>query len=124
MRRLLAGLVALLGIASLATVVGGGVLLYPYVRDDMRLDWIVRAVALDWRDFGFERAAQRLEIELTDQAIGTHVGRDACGFRREDDGTRIVRCRWGIVVNAPGGFDFPIDFESVAIVDPGGDLRP
>jgi hypothetical protein len=95
----------------------------PYLRDDLRLDRIVRAVALDWRDFGEQRARERLEYELDHQQIGAWVADDDCALA-EGDGARTVRCAWGVTVSVPfTELVVPLSFASEAVVDRSGDLR-
>lgn len=113
--------IGLLGVV--ASVVGTVALLFPYFRDDMKVDRIVRAVALDWRDFGIDKAGERFELELKAEGVGPQVGDEDCRFSKKPDGTREVSCVWGIVLNVPGGLDVPIRFESHAAIDPSGELR-
>jgi hypothetical protein len=121
--RVFRALLGLLALVLIASVAGTGALLYPYVRDDAKLDHMVRAVALDWRDFGFRKAGERMEYELAHQGIASdHVEKD-CRFSKEDDGSRVVSCTWGVVINGPGGWKVPVDFESRAELDPSGELR-
>ena len=74
---------ALAGILAAAVSIPGiaaSILVGPYLLDDWRLDHIVRAVALDWRDFGMEKAKERLQFELDRQGIGEQIGDDTCLF--------------------------------------------
>lgn len=114
--------IAMAGLMAVAAV-GGGIVLYPYVRDDLALDWVVRAVALDWRDFGKEAAVARLQYELDHQAVGMYVGDDNCALDVEQDGTRRVTCAWGVELQVPmTELALPLSFESQAVVDPRGEL--
>jgi len=112
---------------GLATVVAAVVALWPLrtlvpmLRDDRRLDGIVVAVALDWRDFGLERAVQRLQFELDRADIGPWVQETDCGLRDADDGVREVRCAWEVVIDHELlGVRLPVSFESLAQVDASG----
>lgn len=109
---------------------GGGVLValvplvvvYPYLRDDYVLEGVVRAVALDWRDFGQERAEARLEYELDHNGIGLWVGDDDCRLG-EEDGVRRVTCAWRAEVHVPlVEAIVPLPFRSSAGVDGSGAL--
>ena len=99
-------------------------LIGPLLRDDRRLDHIVRATALDWRDFGREKAVLRLQYELDHQRIGLQVSDADCGLDEPEPGTRRVRCAWVGEVQVPLiGKSFPLAFESEATIGPDGDLR-
>ncbi len=96
----------------------------PYLRDDWVLDGIVRAVALDWRDFGPVKARERLQYELDHQGIGTHVRDDSCALTPLRDGARAVRCNWRVRISIPiVERSIPMSFSSEAIVAGDGDLR-
>jgi hypothetical protein len=110
--------VTLLGLVSvpLATVL-------PLLRDDWALDRIVVAVALDWRDFGEDKARQRLQYELDHAGIGGQVSDEACTFGAEPDDVRAIACRWGVSVDLPlVTRRIPLAFESVARIDRRGGL--
>ena len=114
-------------IATIAALVlaGGviGALVGPYVADDVVLDRVVRAVALDWRDFGRERAVDRLQFELDHQGIGGQVSDDDCTLTEEGE-VRQVQCRWRAEVPVPGAdVAIPLTFHSRAEIDGRGDLR-
>lgn len=97
------GRIVLLGMLAgvlLGTLVGA-VVVGPYLWDDLAIDRIVRVVALDWRDFGETRARARLEFELDAQGIGMHVRDEDCALWTETDGTRRVRCAWGVTLSIP-----------------------
>lgn len=108
------------GLAALVCAV----VLGPYVRDDMALDWAVRAVALDWRDFGEEQALERLQFELDNQGIGPWVADEDCALANlEDDTARAVSCRWTAHIEVPGSdLVIPLHFESTATIAGGGDI--
>jgi hypothetical protein len=98
-------------------------LVAPYVADDVALDRIVRAVALDWRDFGEPKARERLEYELDHQGIGAQVRDGDCALG-QDAGERFVACRWTVPVTLPGTeLVWPLSFASTARIDAAGDLR-
>ncbi|MCB9684883.1 MAG: hypothetical protein H6738_15805 [Alphaproteobacteria bacterium] len=119
LRRLAIGVV----IGALAAIALPVALVAPYVRDDWRLDRIVRVVALDWRDFGEQKARERLEFELDDQQIGMNVGDDDCLLLTEG-GARQVRCEWAVVIPIPGtDLSVPLSFSSTAALTPDGALR-
>lgn len=111
-------LVAAVGIPA----AGAAALVGPYFLDDWRLDHIVRAVALDWRDFGQDKAKERLQYELDHQGIGPQIGDDTCRFV-EQDGARRIDCAWTVDVRLPGMKQaFPLAFASTAKVTADGDL--
>ena len=112
-----------LGTGVLVALVAS-VVVYPFVRDDVLLDRTVSAVALDWRDFGRERAMSRLQYELDHQGIGMQVGDDDCAFTEDVDGAKSVQCAWGVQVAIPlTKSSIPLAFSSVATVRPDGDLQ-
>lgn len=112
---LLVGAVAAVGLPL--AIVG------PYVRDDLRLDRVVRAVALDWRDFGEVRARERLEYELDHQGIGPWVDDADCALS-EEGARRAVRCAWGVALPIPfTELVVPVTFSSDATIDAAGELR-
>lgn len=119
-RRLLGWLALGMGLIVVALGAGALALFYPLLRDDYQLDQAVLAVALDWRDFGEEKARQRLQIELSERAIRQPRIED-CRFEAADD--RAVRCSWGVAIALPGGRSLPLSFESEAVVTAAGDLR-
>jgi len=99
-------------------------LIGPLLRDDRHLDHIVRATALDWRDFGREKAVERLQYELDHQRIGLQVSDADCALDEPEEGTKRVRCAWVGDVQVPlVGRSFPLSFESEATIGPDGDLR-
>ena len=99
------------------------VVLWPYLRDDYVLDQTVRAVALDWRDFGEDKARERLQYELDARGVGLWVPDQACTLA-EAEGTRRVTCAWEVDVALPHLFTTRhLAFHSEAVVTPDGDLR-
>ena len=109
-----------LGISvALAVVLVGGLLAAvfgPYVMDDLALDRIAHAVVLDWRDFGRDKAVERLQHELDRQAIGMHVQDESCAFE-ETETELAVRCHWSTQIAIPGtAFTLPLEFASEASV--------
>lgn len=97
----------------------------PYLRDDWWMDRIVRIVALDWRDFGEERARSRLEYELDHRAIGMHVGDEDCTLRATAVGLRQVHCGWQVRLDVPAlGLHVPLSFGSEVTITAEGDLQP
>ncbi|MFK7931607.1 MAG: hypothetical protein AB8H79_25730 [Myxococcota bacterium] len=111
-------------VGVVATVaLGAGAWVYPWVRDDARLDWVVRTVALDWRDFGDDAAQTRLQYELDHQGIGMQVADSDCSMARLPDGTRQVACHWAVALHVPvANTRVPLHFDSVATLDADGDL--
>ncbi len=97
----------------------------PYLRDDWWMDRIVRIVALDWRDFGEERARSRLEYELDHRAIGLYVGDEDCVLTSSPEGLREVRCGWRVALTMPGlGIQIPLSFGSRVTIAADGALVP
>lgn len=119
-------------VMALATGLAAAVctaVLGPYVRDDLTLDHTVRAVALDWRDFGEEQARQRLLYELDHRRIGTWVADEDCALEAGDavadaePPERVVRCDWTADIAVPGAdLVIPLRFRSSATVAPSGDI--
>jgi hypothetical protein len=119
-RRVLLGMLA--GVVVVAVV--PLVVAYPYLRDDYVLEGVVRAVALDWRDFGRDKAQARLEYELDHRGIGMWVGDDDCVLL-EEDGVRRVTCAWRAEVRVPlAEAILPLAFRSSAGIDGTGALVP
>ncbi|MCA9492794.1 MAG: hypothetical protein KC621_22830 [Myxococcales bacterium] len=119
LRRLAVGM----GIGAVAAIALPVALIAPYVRDDWRLDRIVRVVALDWRDFGEQKARERLEFELDQQRIGMNVGDDDCVLVTEGS-ARQVRCKWAVTIPIPGtDLSVPLSFSSTAELAADGALR-
>jgi hypothetical protein len=118
-RRFVAALCLL--VTALASVPAARVI--PLFRDDMMLDRVVVAVALDWRDFGVEIARRRLQYELDHHRIGQHVGDEDCALDLEGDRVRRVHCRWEVRVHIPAMEEpYPLTFVSTARVDRNGVL--
>jgi hypothetical protein len=107
-------------LALILTVVVG--VLGPWLLDDARLDWTVRAVVLDWRDFGQSAAVARLQYELDHQGIGMQVGDEHCVFHTAEDASREVRCEWSAKVDVPYVGAVGVPFSSRARVDRHGRL--
>lgn len=123
MRRLLvrAGLVLLLGVVALLAVPVARVA--PLVADDLALDRIVVAVVLDWRDFGEEKARERLGYELDHRGVGAQLDERDCAFVSDPATGREVVCSWEVEVQLPLGVaPLPLAFESRARVDRRGVL--
>lgn len=112
----------LLGVLAL-TVIAVGSIAAPFLRDDAALDWVVIAVALDWRDFGEDAAIERLQYELDHQGIGLHVDDDDCTLDPRPDGGRTVACDWGVALAVPGTrVVVPLAFHSSATLSATGEL--
>jgi len=110
-------------VAVVAILVGAAVPLAPLFRADMALDDLVRAVALDWRDFGQQRAEERLQLEMSQQGLERFVSVDDCVFEPTEAG-RVVRCAWGTSLLVPVvRRRIPLRFASRALIAPDGDLR-
>ncbi|NCG18411.1 MAG: hypothetical protein GWP91_05290 [Rhodobacterales bacterium] len=94
---------------------------WPFLADDLALDRLVRVVALDWRDFGEDKARERLQYELDHQKIGVQVGDGDCLL--EEEIARRVRCDWTAVVVVPvAGTQVPLAFSSRATIGDDGDI--
>ena len=76
-------------------------IVYPHLKDDWRLDGIVQAVALDWRDFGEKKARARLEYELDHQEIGLAVSDESCILDGAEGSERTVECSWEVSFRIP-----------------------
>ncbi len=97
-------------------------LVAPYVIDDQKLDDIVAAVALDWRDFGREKAEERLKFEVDRRGLGAQIGDDTC-MLETTGGSLIVRCAWTVQVAFPFVKQpVPLSFSSRSEIKPDGDL--
>jgi hypothetical protein len=116
---------AVIALAAVGVPLGGAaVLVGPYLLDDWRLDHVVRAVALDWRDFGRDKAKERLQYELDHQRVGQQIGDDTCNFVEQAGGDRSVDCRWAVSVRIPGTKSvIPLAFASTATITAAGDLQ-
>ena len=100
------------GVALSAAAVVVIAVIGPYVRDDYALDNIVRAAAIEWREFGEDRARQRLLFELDKQKIGGQVADDDCVL---DAKALEVRCSWSADLRLPGtSVVMPLSFSSRA----------
>ncbi|MCA9711929.1 MAG: hypothetical protein KDK70_39195 [Myxococcales bacterium] len=88
-----------------------------HVLDDRELDGIAVAVALDWRDFGLERARQRLQHELDRRGV-EGIDERVCALTLEADAVRRVACAWEVEVELPlRERPLTLAFASVARVD-------
>ena len=113
-----------LGVAALFLMLC--IVLYPLMRplrDDWVLDGEVQAVAMDWRDFGPEKASERLEWALTHRDLGASVRTEDCKFEHAEDASQVVRCNWKTDVVWPVvGWMAPLEFQSVAAINHNGEL--
>ena len=104
---------------ALAVAIGVAIPLVPLVRDDRALDWTVRAVALDMRDFGPEKARERLAFEIASQGLDRRVRSEDCVVE-----PKRVACVWGVVVEVPWlARRVPLRFESEAELGEDGGLE-
>ena len=122
MRRVLAVMAGVLAVLA-TTLLGAMLALFaPVFLDDRSLDRIVAVVALDWRDFGRERAEERLLVELDRSGIGPWVGDSTCVLN-ERDSLREVVCSWDTEVAIPLlDRRVPLSFGSRAALDAEGRL--
>ena len=110
-------------VTAVALVVGAAIPFGALVRDDYVLDHVVRAVALDVRDFGVDKGQERLRFELAAQGLEDHVRPEDCSIEQGEGGID-VRCAWEVVLDvAVVRRRVPIRFASVAHVTPSGDLE-
>ncbi len=93
-----------------------------YVLDDLALDDVAVAIALDWRDFGEAAAQERLSFELDRLGVSDRLPSDACALRAEAGGARAVRCAWTVGLALPGLRPVPLSFGSEARVTAAGEL--
>ncbi|MGC6492604.1 MAG: hypothetical protein ACON5B_07140 [Myxococcota bacterium] len=63
------------------------------VREDIRLDQIVIAAALDWRDFGHENAVNRLMADMDASDLKAISDTD-CRWVDDTPGIYEIRCAW------------------------------
>jgi hypothetical protein len=116
----IAGGVVLVALIVVAVLFGP---ILRYVMDDQKLDGIAMTVALEWREFGIEKAKERLQYELDHQSVGAEIGDDTCALT-EADGQKVVACAWGVDYAIPGvGRSIPLGFQSRATITASGDLR-
>ena len=93
-----AGLLVTLGAMLFGFVTAfGAPFVSPFVTD-WRLDSEVIGVAMDWRDFGEEKAKQRLAFELERQRLSSHVVYEDCTFSIEPQKGYVLSCLWDVVV--------------------------
>jgi len=110
------------GVTAVALGVGAAIPLWPLLRDDYRLDDVVRAVALDVRDFGEEKGSDRLRFELAAQGLDARLHPDDCAIVQGEGGIDVT-CSWEVVLEVGlVGRRLPIRFSSRAHVTPDGDL--
>lgn len=107
--------------AAVALSLGAAVPLVPLLRADYALDQAVRAVALDWRDFGRQRAEERLRLEVAAAPLVGRVRPEDCVF--DESAGRRVACGWGVVLRVPVvERQVHLDFGSEAELGPEGGL--
>jgi hypothetical protein len=112
-----------LALALVLVVTTTAIVIGPWVRDHLRLDWVVRAVALDWRDHGLEPAKERLQYELDHQGIGRWVADQNCQFIEPSE-QRTVVCNWTGYLHVPiVERIIPLKFQSKASIDASGDIQ-
>ncbi|MCB9681397.1 MAG: hypothetical protein H6733_07975 [Alphaproteobacteria bacterium] len=123
MRRWVVRIVLGLLLTGLAVAAVPAVRIAPLVEDDLALDRIVVAVVLDWRDFGEDKARERLQYELDLQHIGAQVDEGDCALAEDADGVKQVACAWEVQVSLPFSADpYTLSFASAARVDAHGVL--
>ena len=114
------------GLGLVGFTLVAGLILYPLfrpIRDDWVLDGELMAVALDWRDFGEDKAEQRLEWLLSHRHLQQSVNKEDCEFSRDEQTKKVVSCRWETEVVWPiVGWTLPMEFQSQAAIDPQGEL--
>lgn len=122
MRRWLVRIGIAVGVIALAVAAVPAWRIGWLLRDDYALDGIAVAVALDWRDFGIDKARQRLQFEL-DRAGLDAVRDEACTLDETKDGARKVACAWRMDLVLPlWPRPIPLSFASEASVDRNGVL--
>ena len=110
------------GMTTVALLLGASIPLYPLLRDDYRLDGIVRAVALDVRDFGVDKGQERLHFEIAAQGLSQRLRARDCTVAKGADGIEVA-CRWQVVLQVAWvDRSIPVGFSSHAHVAPDGDL--
>ena len=119
-RRILAVFAALCAVP----VVVAAVVMYPYLRDRLLLDRVVRAVALEWRGFGEDKARTKLQYELDHQGIGLEIGDDDCTLTQPDPEHKRVACAWNVSVPVPlTKYQLPMSFATSTEIGPDGGLQ-
>ncbi len=121
-RRVLLGTLAAVGLVAVGWAAGPAWAVGGHVRDRWAIVAVAVAAALDWRDFGRDRALQRLQFGL-DRARVAVVRDEDCELVAST-GIREVRCAWSVAVHVPF-VDRPwvIDFSARAAIDRQGALR-
>ena len=108
---------------AIAVLLGAALPLAPLLAADYALDGIVRAVALDVRDFGVDKGRERLSYELAAQGLEGRVGPEQCRVEQQSDGIEVA-CAWEVVLEVPlVERRVPLPFRSEARVSSSGDLR-
>ena len=114
------------GLALAGFMLVVALILYPLfrpIRDDWVLDGELMAVALDWRDFGDDKAEQRLDWVLSHRHLQQSVNKEDCEFIRDEQTKKVVSCRWQTEVVWPiVSWTLPLEFQSEAAIDPQGEL--
>lgn len=106
------------GIAFVVLLGVSAAWVWPALRDDMALERIVRAVALDWRDFGQARAEARLAAELAAHGFDPA----GCGLSLEEDASRHVACSYDVSLGV-GTATMKVRVAAQARTGPDGSLK-
>ena len=118
-----AGLLVALGMVVGTMFVAFGMPFVSPILTDWRLDSELLGVVMDWRDFGEEKARQRLGFELERQGLSSHVGYEDCSFSVDEQGRNVVYCSWAVDVTLPFiQSRVPLAFSSTAMVSESGDV--
>jgi len=93
------------------------------IRDAWALQGDLLAVAMDWRDFGENKAVERLGWTLKHRELGESLSMDDCQFQTAPSGDRRVSCVWEVVARWPGlDWHYTLQFEAAAVLDPAGEV--
>ena len=93
------------------------------IRDDWVLDGEVLGIAMDWRDFGEQKAQERLDWALSKRNLQHSIRNTDCVFETGASGERTVKCLWTTEVVWPVlEWKLPMTFGSAAAIDVDGDL--
>lgn len=115
-------LVTLGAIVGTAFVAFGMPFVSPFLAD-WKLDSELLGVVMDWRDFGEEKARQRLGFELERQKLSSHVAFGDCSFSVDEQRNKVVYCSWTVDVVLPLiESRVPLAFSSTAMVSENGDV--